>query len=141
MPRNTLRLLLAAALTVVPQSLTAQGAPSAPARTQPLDPTNRDTTCSACEDFYRWVNGGWIARTSIPSDQPWWSAFHELQERNYNDLHGLLDEAAKQARTTKDVYTAPMPSGSTAPWRTCRSSPRRSVASRVIRWCGRTARA
>src|SRR5512133_1129291 len=105
MPWSTLLLLLAAALAVVPQSLAAQGAPSAPAQTQPLDPANRDTTCSACEDFYRWANGGWIARTPIPGDQPWWSAFHELQDRNYNDLHALLDEAAKQARMTKDADT------------------------------------
>src|SRR5262249_5423987 len=105
MPRNTLLLLLAAALTVVLRSLAAQGAPSAPAQPKPPAPPNRDPTCSACEDFYRWANGGWIARTPIPGDQPWWSAFHELQDRNYNDLHGLLDEAARQARTTKDADT------------------------------------
>ncbi|MBW8839120.1 MAG: M13 family metallopeptidase, partial [Gemmatimonadetes bacterium] len=104
MPRNILLLsLLAATLAFVPRCLAAQS--QAPAQTRPLDPANRDTTCSACEDFYRWANGGWIERTPIPGDQPWWSAFHELQDRNYNDLHGLLDQAATQARTTKDADT------------------------------------
>jgi len=95
--------IVAATLVLAPSSIAAQGA--APAQTRPLDPTNRDTTCAACEDFYRWANGGWIKRTPIPGDQPWWSAFHELQDRNYTDLHGLLDEAAAQARTTKDADT------------------------------------
>ena len=93
--------VLVVTLVAVPQCLTAQDAAPAAARTTPLDPANRDTTCAACEDFYRWANGGWIARTPIPGDQPWWSAFHELQDRNYDDLHVLLDEAAKQT-TTKD---------------------------------------
>ena len=120
MPRNSLLLpLLAAALAVVPPSLAAQGALSASAQTQPLDPANRDTTCSACEDFYRWANGGWIERTPIPGDQPWWSAFHELQDRNYNDLHALLDRrcgAATSGRSSpaccsRWMCTAPTPSG------------------------------
>lgn len=75
----------------------AQQAPNTP-----LDPSNRDTTCSACEDFYRWANGGWISRTPIPADQPWWSSFHELQDRNFNDLRALLDQTAAQAKTTSD---------------------------------------
>ena len=106
MPRNILLLpVLAATLVLAPGFVAAQG--PAPAQTRPLDPANRDTTCSACEDFYRWANGGWIKRTPIPGDQPWWSAFHELQDRNYTDLHGLLDEAAAQARTTKDAEHPP----------------------------------
>src|SRR5262245_43598471 len=106
MPRNIFLLpILAATLVFAPGSVAAQGPGPAPAQTRPLDPANRDTSCSACEDFYRWANGGWIKRTPIPGDQPWWSAFHELQDRNYSDLHGLLDEAAAQARTTKDADT------------------------------------
>ena len=62
MPRNIFLLpILAAMLVLAPGPAAAQGA--APAQTRPLDPANRDTTCSACEDFYRWANGGWIERT------------------------------------------------------------------------------
>ena len=66
MPRNLLLLpVLAATLVLAPGFVAAQG--PAPAQTRPLDPANRDTTCSACEDFYRWANGGWIKATPIPA--------------------------------------------------------------------------
>ena len=82
--------------------LAAPAAAAQEAQRLPLDPANRDTTCSACEDFYRWANGGWIARTPIPADQPWWSSFHELQDRNFDDLHALLENAAARVRAISD---------------------------------------
>jgi predicted metalloendopeptidase len=105
MLRFTPVLLLAAVAAAAPHLASAQAGAPTPVQSRALDPANRDTTCSACEDFYRWANGGWITRTPIPGDQPWWSAFHELQDRNFTDLRRLLDEAAGQARTTKDPDT------------------------------------
>jgi putative endopeptidase len=71
-------------------------------QTQPLDRANMDTTCSPCQDFYRYANGNWIKRNQIPADQPMWSSFHELQDENFAALREVLEQAAKQARTTKD---------------------------------------
>ena len=32
-----------------------------------FDPANMcTTTCKACDDFYQYANGGWIAKTEIP---------------------------------------------------------------------------
>jgi putative endopeptidase len=71
-------------------------------QTKPLDRANMDTSCSACEDFFRYANGGWMKRTPIPGDQPMWGSFHELQEQNQLALRQVLDEALANARTTAD---------------------------------------
>jgi putative endopeptidase len=54
-----------------------------------------DTTCAACEDFYQFANGGWLARTDIPPAYASWGSFTELAEHNNDVLHGILDEAAR----------------------------------------------
>jgi putative endopeptidase len=85
------------ALLACPALLAAQ------TQSKPLDPANMDTTCSACQDFYRYANGGWIRRNAIPGDKPMWGSFHELQDKNFAALREVLGEAAKAARTTKDA--------------------------------------
>ncbi|HEY2854449.1 MAG TPA: M13 family metallopeptidase [Gemmatimonadaceae bacterium] len=60
-----------------------------------IDPANFDTTCGACTDFYRYANGGWIARTAVPPAQPKWSAFAEVTERVDSTLSTILAEASR----------------------------------------------
>ena len=69
---------------------------------KPIDPTNFDTICAPCRDFFTYANGGWLKRTSIPGDQPGWGAFNELQEQNFEALREVLTTAAANARTTRD---------------------------------------
>jgi putative endopeptidase len=90
------RLAPLAALFAFPALLACQ------TQTKPLDRANMDTTCSACQDFYRYANGNWLERNPIPADKPMWSSFHELQDENFAALREVLEQAAKQARTTKD---------------------------------------
>ena len=98
MPRLTFgRLVPLAALVAAPTL------PACQVQSKPLDRTNMDTTCSACQDFNRYANGNWIKRNPIPADKPMWSSFHELQDQNYAALREVLDEAAKQAQSTKDA--------------------------------------
>jgi putative endopeptidase len=68
----------------------------------PIDPANLDTSCAPCQDFFRYANGGWIKRNSIPGDQPRWGSFNELQEQNYAVLEDVLTAAARNASSTKD---------------------------------------
>ena len=113
------RLAPLAALLATPAVLAAQ------MQSKPLDRANMDTTCSACQDFYRYANGNWIKRNQIPADKPMWSSFHELQDQNYAALRDVLDEAAKQARTAPSTGRARSRSSSTARRcaRRCRSRP------------------
>jgi putative endopeptidase len=77
-------------------SLAAQG------QTKPIEPANIDTTCAPCKDFFKYANGGWIKRNTIPGDQPRWGSFNELQEKNYAALEGVLSDAARNASATSD---------------------------------------
>ena len=53
-----------------------------------------DTTVSAQEDFFRYVNGKWVDSTEIPSDQTTWGSFMELRERTDEDAMAILEGAS-----------------------------------------------
>ncbi|NJM24637.1 MAG: M13 family metallopeptidase [Bacteroidia bacterium] len=55
---------------------------------------NMDTTVRPADDFFLFVNGGWIARTEIPADQGRWGSFSELGENTRNDVLAVLKESA-----------------------------------------------
>ena len=47
------------------------------------------------DDFYRYVNGQWLARTEIPSDRSNYSLFVMLEEGAQRDLRVIVEEAAR----------------------------------------------
>ena len=59
-----------------------------------FDITRLDKSCSPCDDFYQYANGGWIAGTQIPAAFPSWGSFHVLREKNWERLRDILEEAA-----------------------------------------------
>ncbi len=64
-----------------------------------------DTTCAPCQNFYRFANGGWVKRTSIPADRPMWASFLELEDQNFAALRKVLEDAAAKAAATSDPNT------------------------------------
>ena len=71
--------------------------PAAPAearQAKPIDRANLDTTCTACADFYRYANGGWLERNEIPAAYSQWGSFNELADRNNEALRAVLDDLA-----------------------------------------------
>ena len=53
-----------------------------------------DTTTTAKEDFFRYVNGRWLDSTEIPSDRTRWGSFDELRQRTDEDALALLEKTA-----------------------------------------------
>jgi hypothetical protein len=60
-----------------------------------VDSANFDRAVRPQDDFFRFVNGGWLARTQIPADRSRWGAFDELRERSSVALRTILEEAAR----------------------------------------------
>lgn len=72
-----------------------------------IDPANLDTTCAACTDFYQFANGGWLKKTTIPASYSSFGAFEELNDRNRDQLHKLLDTYAANATNGKAAAGTP----------------------------------
>ncbi len=66
-----------------------------------IDLANMDSTVRPADDFFRFVNGGWLAKTEIPGDQGRWSSFNELRENTNETVLAVLEAAAKS-----DKYAA-----------------------------------
>jgi predicted metalloendopeptidase len=59
-----------------------------------VDLSYMDTTVAPSEDFYQYVNGGWMATTEIPADRSRWGSFDELRKRTINNVLTVLEMAA-----------------------------------------------
>lgn len=55
-----------------------------------------DPGVSPSDDFYRFVNGGWLDANPVPDEYPAWGAFQELTSRNEEILHAILTDVANE---------------------------------------------
>jgi endothelin-converting enzyme/putative endopeptidase len=80
--------------------------------TSGLDLKSINRMVDPCTDFFQFACGGWTANNPIPADQARWGRFDELQERNNEILHKVLETAAaaSDASTRKigDYYATCM---------------------------------
>ena len=61
-----------------------------------FDFSSIDRSVSACQDFNRFANGGWIAKNPIPGAYSVWGRFTQLSEQNQDVLHDILDGLLKR---------------------------------------------
>jgi endothelin-converting enzyme/putative endopeptidase len=68
-----------------------------------------------CEDFYQFACGAWNKNNPVPADQARWGRFTELEERNRDVLHDILEADSKPdasrdpvAQKIGDYYAACM---------------------------------
>jgi putative endopeptidase len=78
---------------------------------------NMDTTVNPAMDFYKYANGKWLARTSIPADRGSWGSGSEVTEANKIILRKVLNpDSDKQyppgsdQRKATDFYACGMDS-------------------------------
>ena len=67
-----------------------------------LNADDRDPSIEPGADFYRFANGGWLDANPIPPGYGSWGAFHEVDHRNREILHALLQRAAADPATDLD---------------------------------------
>ncbi len=84
-----------------------------------LDQSGIDSAVRPQDDFFHYVNGGWIKKTEIPPSESSWGAGAILYQNTNQNLKNLLDSCAKlnAAKGTNeqkvgDFYTSAMDSAS-----------------------------
>ncbi len=78
-----------------------------------IDTSALDKSVRPQDDFFRYVNGAWIGRTSIPPDRPTYGSFEALFDKTEADLRSIVEEAGKtggapgsDARKIGDFYAS-----------------------------------
>ncbi len=79
-----------------------------------IDRSGIDASVRPQDDFFRYVNGGWIARTAIPADRPSYGAVFVLRDKSESKLRAIIEEAAaskenpegSDARKIGDLYAS-----------------------------------
>ncbi|MFM7783405.1 MAG: M13 family metallopeptidase [Gammaproteobacteria bacterium] len=62
-----------------------------------IDRSGFDETVRPQDDFFRYVNGGWLARTDIPADRTWWGVAPELRALSEERQRTIIEEMAARA--------------------------------------------
>jgi putative endopeptidase len=94
-----------------PEASPAASPVATPEPTHGIQIADMDLTVDPGDDFYQFANGGWLARTELPSDQPRYGVFDEIYDRVQVELAAVLDglgtdpaTADGKARAIYDLY-------------------------------------
>src|SRR5262245_47842 len=78
-----------------------------------IDLANMDKTVRPGDDFYRYVNGGWLAQNHIPEDRGSWGSFAELQQLSEKRVNSIIEElsastsaSSPDAQKIRDLYNS-----------------------------------
>src|SRR5262245_26478324 len=61
-------------------------------RSSGLDLAGLDPTVRPQDDLFRFVNGGWLARTPVPGDRVTFGTFAELSDRIEADIRQIVED-------------------------------------------------
>lgn len=93
-------LLAASVATLIPFMAAATSTtPKATLGTFGIETSQMDRSIKPGDDFYRYVNGKWLATTNIPPDKSRYGSFDVLRDKSETDLHVLLGELIESPPT------------------------------------------
>ncbi len=104
--------LLAASVVALLPLTAAASSTTAALGTFGIDTSQMDRSIKPGDDFYRYVNGKWLATTTIPADKSRYGSFDVLRDKSETDLHVLLNELIESPPTDPtqkkvvDLYTS-----------------------------------
>ena len=95
-----LRSIAACAVLSLTCACSQPTAPAAPVEAPPpltsgFDAATFDKTTRPQDDLYKYVNGGWLAKTEIPADKASYGGFVEANDRTQEQLRALVEAVAK----------------------------------------------
>ncbi len=64
--------------------------------TSGIELANMDTTVRPQDDFFRYVNGNWLATTEIPADRNNTGVFMDLRDKAREDVRTIIEEVASE---------------------------------------------
>lgn len=64
--------------------------------TSGIDVANMDTSVRPQDDFYRYVNGGWLGSNEIPGDRTSWGGFSILREESEVNQRRIVERVANR---------------------------------------------
>lgn len=64
------------------------------ALTSGIDQSNMDTSVRPQDNFYRYINGGWINRSEIPADKTSIGSFYDLRDSADDNVKAIIEELA-----------------------------------------------
>ncbi len=103
----------ASAPTAAEQESAAAAAPKPAIGTFGIDLAAMDTSVKPGDDFYRYVNGRWVATFEMPADKARYGVFDALRDKSEGDVRTLLEELAATApapgsvqQKVADLYAA-----------------------------------
>lgn len=79
-------------MLILISSTSCQQSPESPA---PIDPANMDENFHPADDFFRYVNKGWLDANPMPDEYSRYGAFEEVRERNDKQLNALITDIQK----------------------------------------------
>ena len=105
---------LAAATALLLSTSVAAEKPSA-SLASGLDLASFDGAVRPQDDLFRYVNGGWLARTEIPASRPRWGSFDRLQDESNLRVRAILESAPPdgdaEAAAARALYASFMDQG------------------------------
>jgi putative endopeptidase len=88
-------------------------APAAPALVSGVETKYIDDSVRAQDDFYKHINGKWLAATEIPADKGSYGSFDQLYDTSLEQLKGIVEGLLKSAdaadpdqQKIADLYTS-----------------------------------